>query len=1011
VARRSEPADRRVLSPAAIAVFGIVASGGLAVLRLGASAPRPELVEPGRDPLTMAYLRVFVAGHPDDAAMRVKLSREELALGRLRQADHTLTPLLADARAPDEVVQLSLECSLEIWRAAPTGTPERGHAEAQALARLESLLRRSPTVDLLTRVSVAARELGRPDLAARAGERAADLDRARCSAWLASAAHDFLSAADPASSAAALRHAYDCARDDPAARALALDALDAQVAADRAADALGFAERLVQRFPEDTEILGRAEVLALANADPARARRFAARLGELGAADDRMLEHLLDLDLAAGDLAAALGSAERLVQRAPSDRRLRRLGAQVADWAGRPRLGLPHRMWLARYGDALDLAQALRLAHSLDDDAALAELLTLQARHRALGAGSLTELAGALERLGSPGQAVAVLENAARHSTGDAIWEVLAAFHERRRDLPAAIAAITELVQRDGASLPRSLRLARLQWTAGHPDAALAELGGRADAADRADTEYWQLLAELAWQQESDELAERAYRVIWQDEAIDAVGAERLVILSREAGRPADAIRYGREGWERLGEPRLLLLAMDEAARARRWDALARLRREAARDEPRFAGSLAYWLLCGQLDERDGRVADAARDYRRALAIDGGAAAARSGLLWLLIDHDDRAGLAAQLGTWTHDAEVDPGLWRAYAAGLDLLGRPREALVFFQREADADPDDDAARARYLAAVHRAAAPARATPAAAPSPTVIAAEVGVTTLGPAVLRRLGASARTDVRGAALEVRSVLTQVAADDPMLRLDHSAVDLLAGATLAALGGRAEIFGGASVQRDGAVPRAALAYTRMLGPRAQAGLEAMVNDAAPESAVLLAEAVRTRAGGSLGLGSARFYGRLAGEWKTWSTRSGTWLARGGAGALELGVHARLADPEVNLRLTGGYQRNELAMAMPGAPILPDQLVTLGVGASAAGWNVGPARLVLDAWLGEMAPPHRLAYRFQSGLATTPFPRTELSLTGYVANDSWMIGHGGLGMTASLAYRFPNPEP
>jgi hypothetical protein len=1011
VARHGDLTDRRILSPAAIAVFGVVASCGLAALRLGAGAPRPELVEPGRDPLTVAYLRAFVAGHPDDAAMRVRLGREELALGRLREADRTLTSLPADSREPEEVVQLSLECSLAIWRAAPAGTPERAHAEAQVLARLESLLRRSPTIDLLTRMSTAARELGRPDLAARAEERAAGLDRAKCSAWLASAGRDFLSAADPASSAAALRRAYDCARDDPAARALALDVLDAQVAADQAADALGFAERLVRRFPDDAELLGRAEVLALANADPGRARQFAARLGELGAADDRVLERVLDLDLAAGDLAAALDSAERLVQRAPSDPRLRRLAAQVAGWAGRPRLGLPHWMWLARHGDALGLAQALRLAHSLDDDAAVAELLTLQARHRALGAGSLAELAGALERLGSADQAAAVLEDAARHSTGDAIWEALAAFHERRRDLPAVIAAITELVQQDGASLPRSLRLARLQWAAGHADAALAELGGWTEAADRADAEYWQLLAELAWQQESDELAERAYRVIWQDGAIDPVGAERLVILSREAGRPADAIRYGREGWERLGEPRLLLLAMDEAARSQRWEALARLRHEAARDEQRLAGSLAFWLLCGQLDQHGGRVADAARDYRRALAVDGGAAAARSGLLWLLIDSDDRTGLAAQLDTWADDAEVDPGLWRAYAAGLELLGRSREALVFYQREAEVDPGDDVARARYLAAVHRAAPDAAATPATAPSSTVIAAEVGVTTLGPAVLRRLGASARTDVRGIGFEVRSGLTRVTADDSMLRLDHSAVDLLAGATLAALGGRAELLGGASVQRDGAVPRATLAYTRMLGPRAQAGLEATVNDAAPESAVLLAEAVRTCAGGSLGLGTARFYGRVAGEWKTWSTRSGTWLARGGAGTLELGVHARLANPEVNLRLVAGYQRNELAAAMPGAPILPDQLATLGVGASAAGWNVGPTRLVLDGWLGEMAPPHRLAYRFQSGLAITPLPRTELSLTGYVANDNWMIGHGALGMTAALAYRFPNPEP
>jgi hypothetical protein len=96
---------------------------------------------------------------------------------------------------------------------------------------------------------------------------------------------------------------------------------------------------------------------------------------------------------------------------------------------------------------------------------------------------------------------------------------------------------------------------------------------------------------------------------------------------------------------------------------------------------------------------------------------------------------------------------------------------------------------------------------------------------------------------------------------------------------------------------------------------------------------------------------------------------------------------------------------------MPDAPILPRTLTTLGVGASCARWNVGPARLVLDGWLGEMTPPRRLAYRLQSGIAITAFAATELSLAAYVANDNWMIGRGALGMTVSLAYRFANPEP
>jgi DMSO/TMAO reductase YedYZ molybdopterin-dependent catalytic subunit len=73
-------------------------------------------------------------------------------------------------------------------------------------------------------------------------------------------------------------------------------------------------------------------------------------------------------------------------------------------------------------------------------------------------------------------------------------------------------------------------------------------------------------------------------------------------------------------------------------------------------------------------------------------------------------------------------------------------------------------------------------------------------------------------------------------------------------------------------------------------------------------------------------------------------------------------------------------------------------------------WHVGPVRLVVDAWLGWVAPPRRAAYRLQGGLAFERSSGTELSLVGYGANDNWMIGHGEIGMTASLAYRFPQPK-
>src|SRR5262249_26082830 len=99
--RRGE-LDPRGPAPGGTPAVAPVASCGLAALHLGAGGARLELVEPGRDAVTIAYLRAFVASHPGDAAMRLRLGREELSLGRLRDADRTLTPLLAEAPAPEE---------------------------------------------------------------------------------------------------------------------------------------------------------------------------------------------------------------------------------------------------------------------------------------------------------------------------------------------------------------------------------------------------------------------------------------------------------------------------------------------------------------------------------------------------------------------------------------------------------------------------------------------------------------------------------------------------------------------------------------------------------------------------------------------------------------------------------------------------------------------------------------------------------------------------------------------
>ena len=105
--------------------------------------------------------------------------------------------------------------------------------------------------------------------------------------------------------------------------------------------------------------------------------------------------------------------------------------------------------------------------------------------------------------------------------------------------------------------------MARLRWAVGDAGGALRELERFIDSAREPDSGYWELLADLAWRQEADALARRAYTALWEQGRSDAMAAERLLLLSRSAGRSDEVIHLGRDSWARLHQPRLLLLAMD----------------------------------------------------------------------------------------------------------------------------------------------------------------------------------------------------------------------------------------------------------------------------------------------------------------------------------------------------------------------------------------------------------------------------------------------------------------
>ena len=940
--RPKQRGRRRVAGPALTAAVVVVSIGSLGGLHLWAG--EADSASGPADALGLALLRADLELNPDDATLRMRLTREQLALGMYRDAERTLVPLFGagTAMAP-EAALLSVDVKLAAWRAIAPELPARHAAQADALARLEAFLPRQGNLDDLAHAARAARELGRPDLAARADERAAALEP------------------DP-------RRAMD----------LGLTAVDEFRAADRGDEALRLAEKLVERFPAERTVVERALAIALAQNDPQRARRLGERLTSIGTVDPVSLGRQLDLELAAGDLAGALKTAEQLAGMSPDDANSRLTAARVALWAGEPRRALLHWSWLAKRRGALhDMDEALALARALRDEATVADLLGARARRVPLPAAALSELTHALESTATPRSVTEALERYAslRPASRDA-WEALASAQERRREFAAALGTRLEIARRFGRSVVNSVAAAKLQWALGRRGEALAELQRFVDSASPNRSEYWEVLAEIAWQEEADPIALRAYQALWESGHIDVAGAERLLMLTRESGRPDDLIQIGRLGWSRMRQPRLLLLAMDEAARTGRWPQVERMAAEAAASGDDFASLPAYWMLRARADERAGRIPEAIGAYRRALAGDPKSKAARAGILWLLSGAHQRGTLSEYLASWADDAPNDPELSRAYVAGLEELRTARSPLL-------------------------------------PPPAAAGVDVAGESLGSVVLGQQRAFVRSEIPGGELELRQGLLAALPNDSGLRVPDAETRVSAHARLPGLAGQTEVSAGVSLRPDRNVLQAGVARMQRFASVGEARIEASLHEPADESLALRLEAVRTRVGGAVAVSEGAAYQRLALDFKRWSTRSGADLGRGGAANFEIGW--RTQGPDAIVRLQGGYQRNSLnsgplpaalaVFAPDASAVLPGELASLGIGAGLTGLPAGPARLAADAWIGSVGPPFRPAFRIQTGIAVAPFKNGELAMSAFAANDRFGVG-GNLGLNLSLTHRF-----
>jgi polysaccharide biosynthesis protein PelB len=233
---------------------------------------------------------------------------------------------------------------------------------------------------------------------------------------------------------------------------------------------------------------------------------------------------------------------------------------------------------------------------------------------------------------------------------------------------------------------------------------ALEVLVGVRTLARAGDTAYWQLYGDLTWDRRLKSEAMLTDRTAREAGSSNARTMERLIDQYNANGEAKRAVAVGEQAYQRLGEARWLLLAMDAASRASLWDELRDLSIQAQSEETKFSSSEMYWLLEAHIANHDGRKQRARSAYIQALALNPASVPIRVQTLWFEIDGGDKQQLGEHLANWQADAQADPSYWAAYAVAQLQLKNVDESLVWFAKQVREKPDDILWQLSYVSAL-------------------------------------------------------------------------------------------------------------------------------------------------------------------------------------------------------------------------------------------------------------------------------------------------------------------
>lgn len=727
-------------------MFGVAVTLGL-VLTFPFKSLEQQLAEQRQpDALRTAYLRVWLAAEPGDLGIRLALAQQLALSGEFDQAREQLA-LVRQQSVPTQtgmqknqldIAWLELQIlEQETYRHEPD-TPERTAAQARLKDYVQRMLLLPWDNARLVELASKAASYGEPSAATRVYRQwltqNVDLPATE---WV-KAASIALGASDYRLAAQLHLRARQKSLRPEQQREAFLNALRALQAGNLLNEALDVAEREIGALQNDTMTLEFLVRLALAANRPAIAERYARRMlqlalleqtwrrwqnteiatapqwlyeaarqlpvtgqilpasvaGEPGLPfDDRLYELAYQTFLANRNLKDALIVARSAVRQAPQSLAWRERLAQVAEWAGEPKLALENWLIHARATqNPQSWAQVARLGPMLFDIEAQLAVLRYELRQDPKNFELIKRIVALYEFQGEPREAQIFLREQEKTVHRREVLFMQAELAERMGEFEPALTYYQRLDQEYGPTTLWALRIAALRYVRGELALAFDALERAKPVATEQDVIFWRNHAELARLLQKEATARESYAKLNQAGALLEGEYQNFIALTQDVA-PMQAGELAAQAYQKLKKIDFALRALELWQRARGRTRIERfLHALTAPQLAQLEADANFLTARGTFYLEGEQLARAVADLSLALQLQPRLRVARVVYLWALIAARDTPRIERALLRWQRDAETDSALWAPYVAAYMTTNRQDIALRYLRKQT-AERDD------------------------------------------------------------------------------------------------------------------------------------------------------------------------------------------------------------------------------------------------------------------------------------------------------------------------------